>query len=975
MDSNDIQRPLRLLDYDSHEIRVIHPNRTSIPSQLIHSFAELFALCQKHDGLSNIYVGINERNKTNATKQDIHAVNFVIIDLDSIRPDKNQPANQLELDATIQASKVIMNWFADNGFLPPVRAISGNGCHIWVRIPQLPLAGLEMTTEWESRVKQFYLQIQSVLPTGLQQKVKIDPIQDVTRIIKLIGTTSVKNNPTDDRPNRVSSWLDDPESLVIDAKLFQYLQSLSPAITINSAPTVDFESRHIASIKPYHKIILDRAMSSFHIQQTRRNLTGTDRSASDFALLNELAKEGILDAQILKYALMTTSATKYQRDGNQSYVDHTVDKFIRGISNLSENHYWFQQAQDKLKAEFDAINLEQQEIIVCQAPVGIGKTHNAISKVEQSVADGIDVLIAVPTHALAEEWKSKLNLDSSKSIVRLHGITSPEVNCPKLKDGKKLLLKGHSTLFRKKYCSSCSLKESCKYYDSLEVAEDVNVLIVQHRHLNLFPMFLRNQHGNQRRRLVIIDEMPELVNVVRINLVDLEQNLQLMEKMLDANVEDSLVLVEALTQFQVAHHNRSDLELEDHLVQELRKVNFQQLNQVIADQYLERGDIPPFKNLLWDLMNVGILKCKLKYLKDEDVLTYSWKLNFNHKTVLILSGTLKSKYVQQQLGQPVVGISQDWTIIRKNLKVVQLIAGMGGRNTLKKEIEDGEFSHKHGRLFQLILEKHQGQAIALVTSLGGNGAFKSMIHQQLESISSSYGIQLSSIDDVLKQQIPDGIEDIPLFHWGMKGLDKLKGKFEVIWEVNGHYYPPRAIKKAVRDKFGIEEKEIEDPEIRYQPFTDFFNQQIYKTQTHVWHHPLAQMEVEQTQRADMEQTGGRFYREDEIHKTIYRTHNVQYQPYPTRIYKSWKMMIGQEFYGFINPLELLTPTERSLVDWIEQRGKGREFTVNQANQDLETIKGEKMKKPNLRQYLNRLTGLGILESWSSKGKNYYRQVV
>ena len=64
MNSNDIQRSLRLLDYDSHEIRVINPSRTSIPSQLIHSFSDLFPLCQKHDGLSNIYVGVNERNQS-----------------------------------------------------------------------------------------------------------------------------------------------------------------------------------------------------------------------------------------------------------------------------------------------------------------------------------------------------------------------------------------------------------------------------------------------------------------------------------------------------------------------------------------------------------------------------------------------------------------------------------------------------------------------------------------------------------------------------------------------------------------------------------------------------------------------------------------------------------------------------------------------------------------------------------------------
>ena len=323
MNSNDIQRSLRLLDYDSHEIRVINPNRTFIPSQLIHSFSDLLPICQQHDGQANLYIGVNERNKINATKEDIQAVNFVIIDLDSVRPDKNQPANQLELDATIQASKVIMNWFADNGFLPPVRAISGNGCHIWVRIPQLPLAGLEMTTEWESRVKQFYLQIQSVLPTGLQQKVKIDPIQDVTRIIKLIGTTSVKANPTKDRPNRVSSWLDDPESLVEDSKLFDYLQAITvdPSLLKSkskfvSAPGIAGDISDLADINATQLTTLKRAVNSYHVREARKRIDESDLSKSDYAFLKELAREGILDRQIWRYALITTPDTKYCSNQN-----------------------------------------------------------------------------------------------------------------------------------------------------------------------------------------------------------------------------------------------------------------------------------------------------------------------------------------------------------------------------------------------------------------------------------------------------------------------------------------------------------------------------------------------------------------------------------------------------------------------------------------------------------------------------------
>ena len=193
MKTEHLRQSFNLLGYDVNEIRVIQPNRTANPSQLIRSCFDLDQICQKYDGQANIYIGINERTKINATKIDIHAVNFVVVDIDSVRLDKNQPANQQELDATIEVSQVIMDWFADNGFCRPIRAMSGNGCHIWARIPRFTLTSLEMTEQWESRVKQLYLQIESILPPDLQQKVKIDPIQDVTRIIKLIGTTSVKS--------------------------------------------------------------------------------------------------------------------------------------------------------------------------------------------------------------------------------------------------------------------------------------------------------------------------------------------------------------------------------------------------------------------------------------------------------------------------------------------------------------------------------------------------------------------------------------------------------------------------------------------------------------------------------------------------------------------------------------------------------------------------------------------------------------
>ena len=145
MKTEHLCQSFNLLGYDVNEIRVIQPNRTANPSQLIRSYFDLDQICQKYDGQANLYIGVNERSTINATKQDIQAVNFVIIDLDSVRPDNNQPANQHELEATVDASEVIADFFVTQGFQPPIRAISGNGCHLWAKIPRLELAIPEVT--------------------------------------------------------------------------------------------------------------------------------------------------------------------------------------------------------------------------------------------------------------------------------------------------------------------------------------------------------------------------------------------------------------------------------------------------------------------------------------------------------------------------------------------------------------------------------------------------------------------------------------------------------------------------------------------------------------------------------------------------------------------------------------------------------------------------------------------------------------
>ena len=139
----------------------------------------------------------------------------------------------------------------------------------------------------------------------LKPQTKIDDIQDVTRIIKLISTTSVKNNPTDDRPNRVSSWLDDPESIVEDSKLFDYLQSLAadfsllqPKSIFVSAPVIDGDLSDLDDLDLTQLTTLKGAMNSYHVKNVRQLLKNDNRSISDYAFLKELAHDSALQSSV-----------------------------------------------------------------------------------------------------------------------------------------------------------------------------------------------------------------------------------------------------------------------------------------------------------------------------------------------------------------------------------------------------------------------------------------------------------------------------------------------------------------------------------------------------------------------------------------------------------------------------------------------------------------------------------------------------
>ena len=77
----------------------------------------------------------------------------------------------------------------------------------------------------------------------------------------------------------------------------------------------------------------------------------------------------------------------------------------------------------------------------------------------------------------------------------MYGLDNDAVGCPykeknkeKNKEqsrAKSLIKLGYSAIFRDQFCKSCSLKESCLYYQGHQQAEDADILIAQHSHADV----------------------------------------------------------------------------------------------------------------------------------------------------------------------------------------------------------------------------------------------------------------------------------------------------------------------------------------------------------------------------------------------------------------------------------------------------------------------------------------------------------
>lgn len=279
--------------------------------------------CEFYNGTYNIYAGRNPRpawlatvcenyldtkHRQRARDNDIEYVTAVSLDIDPIRPKGTSSTDEGHRKAIKFATMLhddIGGWVDD----------SGNGAYLWIQFT----APIQLSRYNHSKIKQkCKLWRQNIAKVYHPEKygLRIDGTHDLSRIKKVIGTTSVKGEI-----HRVSRFVVKgiPDYKVRDAILTLPLQICQETYRVK--PSRNIPPGFLQLLKT------NQAIQQLWLTPNPEN----DSSMHDWMLGCELVKAGI-NAEDLARILMANPFGKFQRDRRYYYIQTTVKKLMGDTS-------------------------------------------------------------------------------------------------------------------------------------------------------------------------------------------------------------------------------------------------------------------------------------------------------------------------------------------------------------------------------------------------------------------------------------------------------------------------------------------------------------------------------------------------------------------------------------------------------------------------------------------------------------------
>ncbi|ACY13439.1 hypothetical protein [Haliangium ochraceum] len=348
----DIRATYRFLAHEDRgvtELRIIGTKRGDVRIGYFSSEDAFARACLEANGTGQVYVGIQPRPEKFLTQSDnrlrrlkrgardsrIEHITSVVIDIDPVRA-KNTASTDEELGRAVACGDRISDWVAGEGCARPVRNMSGNGCQLWFAVPPIALTA-ENRDEMRDRLKAF--------EAGIRERfqgdgVAIDSIYNFSRIIKVIGSLSIKGEPSAERPHRLSRSLDAFERRE-DAALLEMITMMrlpekpsasaagtpvgSDAASITIAPTLSPRLQGLLSTKTRIRGLFE-GRGKTAIGSNGQPLD-TSSSGYDYSLALKLALLGAKEPSELATALWHRP-DGHARAKGEGYIQRTVARAL-----------------------------------------------------------------------------------------------------------------------------------------------------------------------------------------------------------------------------------------------------------------------------------------------------------------------------------------------------------------------------------------------------------------------------------------------------------------------------------------------------------------------------------------------------------------------------------------------------------------------------------------------------------------------
>lgn len=286
------------------ELRAINPETKERRTYHFSNEEQLVNLCKNLNSKCNLYLGVNERIKGGTKAEDVKEVKVIPIDIDCV----HKPAIDNDIVEAMEVTTKIIEDAQKQGFSKPAIAFSGNGYQLFFCIPGIKITKSNKQ-DVEEKIKEFENRLIEKYST---EKVKLDQVGDLPRIMRIPGTFNLKSKTT-------SKFIDD--NYEEDGYLQQHILDIKPSKNIILGGI---------SEELKQKIQNNKDINNLYEAESTALKKFKSRSEAELSLLSKLVGLGLNKEQI--FSIMGSCKIGKWQEANIQYRDRTYQKAITLIS-------------------------------------------------------------------------------------------------------------------------------------------------------------------------------------------------------------------------------------------------------------------------------------------------------------------------------------------------------------------------------------------------------------------------------------------------------------------------------------------------------------------------------------------------------------------------------------------------------------------------------------------------------------------